>query len=51
VIGPQRHYILVALTHHPRGDEYLERFATAVDDCIASGGPFDGGSPELQPVP
>src|SRR5579859_3399967 len=23
VRGPERHYILVGLTHHPRGDEYL----------------------------
>ena len=26
----QRHYIIVGLTHHPRGDEYLERIAQAV---------------------
>lgn len=32
VTGPGRHYILVGLTHHPRGDEYLERLAVAVDD-------------------
>lgn len=34
VTGPGRHYILVALTHHPRGDEYLAELAAAVDDCL-----------------
>lgn len=32
--GPGRHYILVALTHHPRGDEYLADLAVAVDDLM-----------------
>lgn len=32
VIGPGRHYILVALTHHPRGRDYLAALAAAVDD-------------------
>lgn len=32
VSGPNRHYILVALTRHPRGDEYLEALACAVDE-------------------
>jgi beta-lactamase class A len=32
--GPNRKYILVALTHHPRGDEYLEELARRVDDLI-----------------
>lgn len=31
VTGPGRHYLMAALTHHPRGDEYLEKFAAAVD--------------------
>jgi beta-lactamase class A len=35
VTGGGRHYILVALTHHPRGDEYLVDLAAAVDDLIA----------------
>jgi beta-lactamase class A len=30
VRDPQRHYIIVGLTHHPRGDEYLENIAQAV---------------------
>lgn len=30
VKGDQRHYIIVGLTHHPRGDEYLEQVARAV---------------------
>jgi beta-lactamase class A len=32
ITGPGRHYILVALTHHPKGDEYLVELAKAVDD-------------------
>lgn len=35
VTGKNRHYILVALTHHPRGDEYLEDLARAVDDELS----------------
>lgn len=38
ITGPQRHYILVALTHHPRGDEYLEALARAVDDGMSEDG-------------
>jgi beta-lactamase class A len=34
VTGPGRHYILVALTHHPRGDEYLEQLAPAINDLL-----------------
>jgi beta-lactamase class A len=34
VTGSGRHYILVALTHHPKGDDYLVEFAGAVDDLI-----------------
>ena len=34
VTGGGRHYILVALTENPRGDEYLVAFATAVDDLM-----------------
>jgi beta-lactamase class A len=35
VTGLRRHYILVALTHHPKGDEYLVDLARSVDDLIA----------------
>jgi len=35
VTGPDRHYILVALTHHPNGDAYLADFAAAVDDLLS----------------
>ncbi len=35
VTGSRRHYILVALTHHPKGDEYLVDFAKSVDDLMA----------------
>ncbi|MGC3960663.1 MAG: serine hydrolase [Verrucomicrobiota bacterium] len=34
VTGGGRHYILVALTRHPRGDEYLTALAPAVDDLL-----------------
>jgi beta-lactamase class A len=34
VAGPGRHYILVALIHHPKGDDYLEELARTVDDWM-----------------
>jgi beta-lactamase class A len=34
VTGWGRHYILVALTKHPKGDEYLVELAKAVDDLL-----------------
>ncbi len=34
ITGPGRHYILVALTHHPKGDGYLVDLAVAVDDLM-----------------
>jgi beta-lactamase class A len=34
ISGPNRHYILVALTQHPRGDDYLIELARAVDDLM-----------------
>jgi len=34
VRGKKRHYIIVALTHHSKGDEYLERFSREVDDLM-----------------
>lgn len=34
VTGGGRHYILVALTRHPKGDEYLVDLAQAMDDLI-----------------
>jgi beta-lactamase class A len=34
VTGPKRHYIIVALTKHPRGDDYLAELARAVDDIL-----------------
>jgi beta-lactamase class A len=36
VTGPGRHYILVALTHHARGDDYLAALAARVDDLLAT---------------
>lgn len=33
--GPRRHYILVALTRHPKGDGYLVDLARSVDDLMA----------------
>ncbi len=37
VSGHGRHYILVALTKHPKGDEYLVDLARAVDDLMTAG--------------
>jgi beta-lactamase class A len=34
VTGGGRHYVLVGLTEHPKGDEYLEALAPAVDDVV-----------------
>jgi beta-lactamase class A len=34
ITGGGRHYILVGLTEHPRGDEYLEDLAARVDDVM-----------------
>lgn len=39
VHGPQRHYILVAMTKHPRGDDYLADLARAVDDLMLASPP------------
>jgi beta-lactamase class A len=33
--GPSRHYVLVALTHHPKGDDYLVSLAQGVDDMLS----------------
>ncbi len=35
VTGPGRHYILVALTHHPKGDDYLIELAKSVNDLMS----------------
>jgi beta-lactamase class A len=35
ITGPGRHYILVALTRHPKGDEYLVDLALAIDDLMS----------------
>ncbi|MFM1748554.1 MAG: hypothetical protein RLZZ188_2220 [Verrucomicrobiota bacterium] len=35
VSGGGRHYLLVALTRHPRGTAYLEGLVSAVDDALA----------------
>ena len=42
VTGPGRHYILVGMTHHPRGDEYLVELAQAVDDLMTPAPPGRG---------
>ncbi len=39
VTGGGRHYILAALTHHPKGDEYLVDLAKAVDDLMVGNTP------------
>ena len=33
--GPNRRYVLVGLTHHANGDQYLEELAREVDDLMA----------------
>jgi beta-lactamase class A len=38
VTGPNRHYIMVAMTHHKNGDAYLVDFAAAVDDALTARG-------------
>lgn len=35
ITGPNRHYILVAMTRNPKGDDYLVALAEAVDDLLA----------------
>ena len=37
VTGRGRHYILVALTRHPKGDDYLADLAREVDDLLTGG--------------
>lgn len=37
ISGPGRHYILVTLTRHSRGDDYLVALAEAVDDLMIRG--------------
>lgn len=32
--GPGRRYVLIGLTHHPKGDAYLEELASEVDDLM-----------------
>jgi beta-lactamase class A len=39
VTGGGRHYIIVAMTHHPKGEEYLVDLARAVDDVLCPGRP------------
>src|ERR1017187_882375 len=39
ITGPGRQYILVALTRHPKGDEYLIELAATVDDLMTGGNP------------
>lgn len=38
ITGPDRQYILVAMTHHAKGDAYLEALAQAVDDVMIEAG-------------
>jgi beta-lactamase class A len=37
ISGPERQYILAALTHHTKGDEYLVALAREVDGLMSSG--------------
>jgi beta-lactamase class A len=36
VSGSGRNYIIVGITHHPKGDAYLVDLATAIDDLLGS---------------
>jgi beta-lactamase class A len=36
VEGPNRRYVLVGLTHHPKGDAYLEELAAEVDELMGT---------------
>lgn len=36
IAGPNRRYVLAALTHHPKGDAYLVELARAVDDWMSA---------------
>ena len=36
ITGSNRHYVLVAMTHHPRGDDYLASLAPLIDDLMQS---------------
>ena len=38
ITGPGRYYILVGMTHHPQGDDYLVGLAQAVDDLMVNAG-------------
>lgn len=38
VTGGGRHYIMVAMTRHPKGNEYLVDFAAAIDDLLRRAG-------------
>jgi len=39
ITGPNRHYILVGLTEHPKGDDYLVDLARGVDDALLGSAP------------
>ena len=38
VTGGGRHYVIVGLTRHPKGDAYLEELARGVDDLMVAVG-------------
>lgn len=44
ITGSDRHYILVALTKHPQGDDYLVDLAKSVDDLLAGGAGAKGST-------
>lgn len=52
VWGPDRYYILVALTHAPTGDDYLVALARGVDDWMKQASSNDGAlGDRALPVP
>lgn len=44
IAGPGRHYILVALTNHPKGDDYLVDLAKSADDLLTAASVANTGS-------
>ncbi len=36
ISGPDRRYVLVGLTHHAKGDEYLAQLASEIDDLMTA---------------
>ena len=51
ITGPGRFYILVGMTHHPKGDGYLVGLAQAVDDLMTNAGQKRSGGTSCTDAP